>query len=100
MRGFVWDVGCGNRDLVKQFRVAADAEKLPVQQGILMTTRHIVSDPASKAELRGKSGACAVDMETAGIAEAADETGLPWVAVRAIVDRARTLCQRYVLHAA
>jgi adenosylhomocysteine nucleosidase len=29
-----------------------------------------------------------VDMETAGIVEVADEAGLPWVAVRAIVDGA------------
>jgi adenosylhomocysteine nucleosidase len=77
-----------SRDLVKQFCAAADAERLPMQQGRLVSSRHIVADPASKAHLRNKSGACAVDMETVGIAEAADQTGLPWVAVRAIVDRA------------
>jgi adenosylhomocysteine nucleosidase len=77
-----------SRDLVKQFCAAADAERLPMQQGRLVSSRHIVADPASKTDLRNKSGACAVDMETVGIAEAADETGLPWVAVRAIVDRA------------
>jgi adenosylhomocysteine nucleosidase len=80
--------GVASRDLVKQFCAAADAERLPMQQGRLVSSRHIVADPASKADLRNKSGACAVDMETVGIAEAADETGLPWVAVRAIVDRA------------
>lgn len=78
--------GVASRDLVKQFCAAADAERLPMQQGRLVSSRHIVADPASKADLRNKSGACAVDMETVGIAEAADETGLPWVAVRAIVD--------------
>jgi len=77
-----------SRDLVKQFCAAADAERLPMQQGRLVSSRDIVADPASKTDLRNKSGACAVDMETVGIAEAADETGLPWVAVRAIVDRA------------
>jgi adenosylhomocysteine nucleosidase len=80
--------GVASRDLVKQFCAAADAERLPMQQGRLVSSRHIVADPASKADLRNKSGACAVDMETVGIAEAADQTGLPWVAVRAIVDRA------------
>jgi adenosylhomocysteine nucleosidase len=80
--------GVASRDLVKQFCAAADAERLPMQQGRLVSSRHIVADPASKAHLRNKSGACAVDMETVGIAEAADQTGLPWVAVRAIVDRA------------
>ena len=77
-----------NHDLVKQFQAAADAEALPVQQGRLVTSRHMVADPASKADLRGKSGACAVDMETIGIVKAAHEAGLPWVAVRAIVDSA------------
>lgn len=77
-----------DRDLVQQFQAAADAEALPVQQGRLVTSRHMVADPASKADLRGKSGACAVDMETIGIVKAAREAGLPWVAVRAIVDSA------------
>jgi adenosylhomocysteine nucleosidase len=77
-----------SRDLAEQFRAAADVEKLPVQQGRLVTSRSIVADPASKAHLRDKSGACAVDMETVGIVEAAEEAGLPWVAVRAIVDSA------------
>jgi adenosylhomocysteine nucleosidase len=77
-----------DRDLVNQLQAAADAEELPVQQGMLVTSGHIVADPASKTELRGRSGACAVDMETAGIVEAAHEAGLPWVAVRAIVDGA------------
>jgi adenosylhomocysteine nucleosidase len=77
-----------SRDLVEQFRAAADVEMLPVQQGRLVTSRSIVADPASKADLRDKSGACAVDMETVGIVEAAAEASLPWVAVRAIVDSA------------
>ena len=77
-----------SRDLVEQFCAAADAEGLPMQQGRLVTSRYIVADPTSKADLRSKSEACAVDMETVGIVEAADEAGLPWVAVRAIVDSA------------
>jgi adenosylhomocysteine nucleosidase len=77
-----------SHDLVEQFRAAADVEALPVQRGRLVTSRSIAADPASKANLRDKSGACAVDMETVGIVDAADEAGLPWVAVRAIVDSA------------
>ncbi|MGH8069184.1 MAG: hypothetical protein ACRERE_28910 [Candidatus Entotheonellia bacterium] len=77
-----------NRDLVEQLQAAADAEELPVRQGRLVTCRHIVADPAAKAALRARSGASAVDMETVGIAEVAHEAGLPWVAVRAIVDSA------------
>lgn len=77
-----------NRHLVEQFQAAADAEELPVRQGLLVTSRQLVSDPASKTELSLRSGACAVDMETAGMVEVAHEVGLPWVAVRAIVDSA------------
>jgi adenosylhomocysteine nucleosidase len=77
-----------SRDLVEQFTAAAAAEGLPMQQGKLVTSASIVSDPTSKAALRNKSEACAVDMETLGIAKAAEEAGLPWVAVRAIVDSA------------
>jgi adenosylhomocysteine nucleosidase len=81
-----WTMAC--RNLVEQFSAAADAEGLLTHQGILVTSRHIVTDPTAKADLRAESGACAVDMETAGIVEAADEAGLPWVALRAIVDSA------------
>jgi adenosylhomocysteine nucleosidase len=77
-----------SRNLVEQFCAAADAEGLPRQQGRLVTSRYIVADPTAKADLRSRSEACAVDMETVGIVEAADEAGLPWVAVRAIVDSA------------
>jgi nucleoside phosphorylase len=75
-------------DLVEQFHASAVAEALPTLPGKLVTSRHIVADPSAKADLRKKSGACAVDMETLGIVEAADEAHLPWVAVRAIVDNA------------
>jgi adenosylhomocysteine nucleosidase len=75
-------------NLVEQFSAAAGAEGLPVHQGILVTSRHILADFTAKAHLRSTSGACAVDMETAGIVEASDEAGMPWVAVRAIVDSA------------
>jgi adenosylhomocysteine nucleosidase len=77
-----------NRDLAEQFRAAAAAENLLVRQGILVTSRHLVANPTAKTELSLRSGACAVDMETAGIVEVAHEAGLPWVAIRAIVDGA------------
>ncbi len=81
-------VAAADRALVDQIQAAADAAELPARQGILVTTRQIVADPAAKSALRGRSGACAVDMETAGIVEVAHQAGLPWVAIRAIVDGA------------
>jgi adenosylhomocysteine nucleosidase len=77
-----------NRDLVDQFLAAAEAEGLPRQRGTMVTTQHLVANATSKAILREKSGASAVDMETAGIVEVACQAGLPWVAVRAIIDSA------------
>jgi len=82
-------VAVADHDLAAQFYRAAVAKNLPVQRGIIVTSRHVVADPTAKTALSVRSGACAVDMESAGIAEAAHEAGLPWVAVRAIVDRAQ-----------
>jgi adenosylhomocysteine nucleosidase len=77
-----------DRDLAEQFRAAAAAENLQVGQGLLVTSRQLVANPTAKTALRLRCGACAVDMETAGIVKVAHEAGLPWVAVRAIVDGA------------
>jgi adenosylhomocysteine nucleosidase len=74
--------------LSTQFLAAAKAAGLPVQRGTIVSTPHLVADVAAKAALRAKSGACAVDMETAGVVEAAREASLPWMAVRAIIDSA------------
>lgn len=74
------------RNLIDQFQTAAEAEGLPVQQGPIVTTEHVVADAASKAVFWRQSGACAVDMETAGVVQVAREVGLPWGALRAIVD--------------
>jgi adenosylhomocysteine nucleosidase len=72
--------------LIDQFQTAAEAEGLPVQQGSIVTTERVVADTASKAAFWRQSGACAVDMETAGVVQVAREVGLPWGALRAVVD--------------
>ena len=46
----------------------------------------ILNTPAEKRELFKQSGAAAVDMESAAVAEVASTTNLPLIAVRAIVD--------------
>lgn len=75
-----------NRGLVDQMVRVAQAVRLPVRQGSVVTAERLVPDYPSKAALARKCGASAVDMETGGIAEVAHEAGLAWVAVRAIVD--------------
>jgi adenosylhomocysteine nucleosidase len=77
-----------NHELVGQFVAAACGESLPVRPGRLITAHHLIADSPSKAELARKSGACAVDMETAGVVEVAQAAGVAWVAVRAVVDAA------------
>jgi hypothetical protein len=47
------------RNLIDQFQTAAEAEGLPVQQGPIVTTEHVVADAASKAVFWRQSGACA-----------------------------------------
>ena len=54
--------------------------------GPLVTSSRAVPDPEGKAQLGARYGAVAVDMETAAVAQAASEAGLPWVSVRAILD--------------
>ena len=48
----------------------------------------VIATAAAKAELAGRSGAAAVDMESHVVAVAAQRAGLPVMAVRAIADRA------------
>jgi adenosylhomocysteine nucleosidase len=77
-----------HKGLGDQFCAAAEAVRVPVQRGPVVTATEVVADATAKAALRQACGADAVDMETAGIAQAAREKNLPWVAMRAIVDGA------------
>ena len=54
------------------------------RHGTLVTTPQVVTDPAARAALEGT----AVDMESAGIARACRDAGVPFAAVRAVTDRA------------
>jgi adenosylhomocysteine nucleosidase len=85
-------------ELVEQFVAAARGEGLVVWQGRLITMPHLIADISSKAALARTSGACAVDMETAGIAAVARQAGLAWVAVRAVVDAAEETLPAVCLH--
>lgn len=54
----------------------------------LLQARHVVRTSAEKRAAFEASGACAVDMESAAVAEAARADGLPFLAVRAVSDAA------------
>jgi adenosylhomocysteine nucleosidase len=64
------------------------AGRLPVRQGVLAESVEIVSTPAEKQALHAATSAIALDMESASVARAAQASGLPFLAVRAIADPA------------
>lgn len=69
-------------------RDTADLAKTPWSQGALVTVDNVVWRATEKQALGTVSGAIAVDMESAAIAQAAGERGLPFLLVRAVSDRA------------
>ena len=54
--------------------------------GRFVTVPRLLRDTNSKAEIGSRFGGIAVDMETASVAEAAVESGVPWVGLRSILD--------------
>jgi adenosylhomocysteine nucleosidase len=71
----------------EQLRSAIAASQA-VCGGRLLTCRQLVASPADKASVWRRMTAAAVDMESLAIAEVAAEHGLPFLAVRAVVDTA------------
>ena len=59
---------------------------IPYRAGKIGTVMRVVTDPRAKRELAERFGIRAVDMETYHVAEAVSHYGLPFLAVRAIVD--------------
>ena len=72
----------------------------PVVGGRLLTTLKAVGTQADKARLFRQTGALAVDMESLAIAEVAHSRGLPFIAIRVIVDGASDTLPRAVTAAA
>lgn len=60
--------------------------QMRVEKGRILHAEAVVPSPADKSRLFVSTAALAVDMETAGVARAATEHGLPWLAIRAVVD--------------
>jgi len=52
----------------------------------LFSADHVIAAPAAKAVLAARTGAAAVDMESAGVAAAAAKAGMPCVVLRVIAD--------------
>jgi adenosylhomocysteine nucleosidase len=74
----------GWRELV----AAAVADRYPACRGALLTCREPLCSPAEKLTAFRETGAVAVDMEGFAIAEIAARGGLPFLAVRSVLDAA------------
>jgi adenosylhomocysteine nucleosidase len=78
---------------------AAIAARRPVVDGKLLTCTQAIDDIAGKAAAFRDTGAVAVDMESIAIAEVAAGRGLPFIAIRVIVDTAGDALPKAVLAA-
>ena len=82
----------------ERFRVVI-AEQQPVAAGKLLTSPQPLAAVADKAATFRRTGAVAVDMESFGIAQVAAARGLPFIAVRVIVDTAADVLPRAIVAA-
>ena len=81
-------------------RVAAAVSPLrAVTEGNLLTSARAIDTPADKTAAFRATGAAAVDMESAAVAEIAGKHNLPFIAVRVIVDTAADKLPRAVVNA-
>ena len=70
-------------------RAALRARRIPFVSSSLLTVATPVASRREKTELWNRHGAAGVDMETFGVVAAAEAAGVPWLAIRAVVDAAR-----------
>jgi adenosylhomocysteine nucleosidase len=74
--------------------------RYPVASGKLLSTDRAIASIEEKAALHRATAAIAVDMESLGIAQVASAQGLPFIAIRVIVDSAADNLPRVVAAAA
>jgi adenosylhomocysteine nucleosidase len=70
-----------------------------VHTGSLLTTEQLVTSSKDKKQLNLKTGAVALDMESAAIAKVAQQRGLSFLVVRAIADSVNANLPQAVTHA-
>ncbi|MEO9056235.1 MAG: purine and other phosphorylase-like protein, family 1 [Steroidobacteraceae bacterium] len=78
---------------------AAVSAVCAVTDGNLLSSSHALATPADKAAAFRNTGAAAVDMESAAVAQIAAKHNLPFIAVRVIVDTAADALPRAVVAA-
>jgi len=86
-------------DWRERLRVATGAAPLPLVGGTLLTHSAPIDSVSGKASAFRETGAVAVDMESLSVAQVAAAFGLPFIAVRVIVDTAADVLPQAVLAA-
>jgi adenosylhomocysteine nucleosidase len=71
----------------RRFPALTPSSNRPHHAGVVVSNGHIVQTAAEKARLR-KTGAIAVEMEAAGVAERAAARGLPFYCIKVVTDLA------------
>ncbi len=74
------------RDQYARAAAALDAAGIAYTRGAILTSKFAIATSVEKRLAAHQSGAIAVDMETAAIAIEAEEQGVPFVAMRTIMD--------------
>lgn len=76
-------------DWQEALRSALAEAQLPCRRGTILGSTWLRREPGDKAALFSDTGCLAVDMESGAVAAIAAEAGLPFLAVRAVADRAQ-----------
>lgn len=80
------------------WRLSVEAELAMVRIGAIYASPEAAHTPEHKSALHRQHGAIAVDMESAGVAEAAAGAGTPFLALRIIADPALRAIPSAALH--
>jgi purine-nucleoside phosphorylase len=75
-----------NENLLEHTRTAAQHAGVPVAEGALLTSAQVLFTPEEKAQRGQETGAIAVEMESGVHAAFAIARGLPFLAIRVILD--------------
>ncbi len=65
---------------------ALSAVRMPLADGPLLSVDSPLRTSEAKRAAHRRTGAVVVDMEAAGVAEAAESLGIPWLAIKSVVD--------------
>lgn len=78
-----------DRDWLARLQAALASAQLPYCGGTLVGSQRLLREARDKETIFENAGAVAADMESGAVAAVAARAGLPFLAVRAVADRAR-----------